>query len=636
MGGALVALFLGACLSGGNGAQDAEGSGDGQDSKADRQSTDSTNDSEQTDTDEETNDDARELASLQPAYSECVSDADCDDGFDCTEDVCYPNRLLLPDGSVEDGFACLHFEHDDECALGSFCLERLGCVESRACSDDEECEDDDGCTVDERCDESSRTCRYSLLDGDQDGEPPPICGGRDCDDDDSFSHPAQLEVCNYRDDNCNGEVDEGIDLASDPLNCGYCGRTCDSGECEAGECTACGLLGQSCCLDDICWSGACTDGQCEDRTCGKPAAIPSTPPCNEAAAVCAKDCANDYLCVLRECDLSDACVDCFAHAGDAICAEHAGCSQLANAMRCCAEDKCQDDLDSYGPTRCEECREIELNYGTCAFSTGCETLTAIAECFPPLPMDEGSTSDDPLPAPTADEDPAPPAAPTATSEPSPTPTSTGEMPTEEVPVPTAPVDPPPTTPIPTDSMPMDPQPVPREGYDLVPTDSLWVEPSTNAVGVMGSWYGFQDEYTTDCCEDTLSLNAGAVCISGTTAASELGNYDIWGGGMALNFNDNDPWDGSAYSGIEFNAAVESDVIVLVKLIMPGMPQDEEHFVELVPDMNTVLWTDVAQPDWATPIRFDPSELVSIEFVVPPGDGAPNPFSLCISKMRILE
>ncbi len=33
-------------------------------------------------------------------------------------------------------------------------------------------------------------------------------------------------TCNRRDDNCNGRVDEDVDLCADPLNCGSCGRSC--------------------------------------------------------------------------------------------------------------------------------------------------------------------------------------------------------------------------------------------------------------------------------------------------------------------------------------------------------------------------------------------------------------------------
>ncbi len=48
------------------------------------------------------------------------------------------------------------------------------------------------------------------------------------------------EQCNGRDDDCDGETDEGIDTMTDRRNCGECGRACSPahafGECITGEC----------------------------------------------------------------------------------------------------------------------------------------------------------------------------------------------------------------------------------------------------------------------------------------------------------------------------------------------------------------------------------------------------------------
>jgi hypothetical protein len=57
-----------------------------------------------------------------------------------------------------------------------------------------------------------------------------------------------VEECNGRDDNCDGRVDEGIDLDTDPFNCGACLNNCDfsnaDATCEGGAC----VMGD--CLDD--------------------------------------------------------------------------------------------------------------------------------------------------------------------------------------------------------------------------------------------------------------------------------------------------------------------------------------------------------------------------------------------------
>ncbi|HEY6177627.1 MAG TPA: sialidase family protein, partial [Kofleriaceae bacterium] len=56
-------------------------------------------------------------------------------------------------------------------------------------------------------------------------------------------HP---EVCNGVDDNCDGQVDEGFDLQTDPLNCGACGVQCNKPgaqtRCVAGACQIVGCF----------------------------------------------------------------------------------------------------------------------------------------------------------------------------------------------------------------------------------------------------------------------------------------------------------------------------------------------------------------------------------------------------------
>nr|NIS36380.1 hypothetical protein [Actinomycetota bacterium]NIU22321.1 hypothetical protein [Actinomycetota bacterium]NIU70909.1 hypothetical protein [Actinomycetota bacterium]NIV58889.1 hypothetical protein [Actinomycetota bacterium]NIV90466.1 hypothetical protein [Actinomycetota bacterium] len=49
-----------------------------------------------------------------------------------------------------------------------------------------------------------------LEDDDRDGVPDVSCGGTDCDDQDPFAAPGFPELCNERDDDCDGMVDEGV------------------------------------------------------------------------------------------------------------------------------------------------------------------------------------------------------------------------------------------------------------------------------------------------------------------------------------------------------------------------------------------------------------------------------------------
>src|SRR6185369_659987 len=48
----------------------------------------------------------------------------------------------------------------------------------------------------------------TVADVDRDGDGVTACGG-DCDDADASTHPGAFELCDGRDNDCNGEIDEG-------------------------------------------------------------------------------------------------------------------------------------------------------------------------------------------------------------------------------------------------------------------------------------------------------------------------------------------------------------------------------------------------------------------------------------------
>lgn len=89
-----------------------------------------------------------------------------------------------------------------------------------------------------------------------------------------------VEICNGADDDCDGNVDEDFDFASDEANCGTCGNVCNfangTGMCQAGDCLVTGCdTGFGDCngrSNDGCESESATDanncGRCGNRCRG--------------------------------------------------------------------------------------------------------------------------------------------------------------------------------------------------------------------------------------------------------------------------------------------------------------------------------------------------------------------------------
>lgn len=129
----------------------------------------------------------------------CQVAADCDDGIECTEDVC-----------VQQTF-CQFKPVRARCQDGLFCNGEEWCDPEADCQPGipPVCNDRDVCTVD-ACDESLHGCSYEPRDFDSDGEADWHCsGGTDCDDFDATRSTASEELCGDRRDNdCDDLVDE--------------------------------------------------------------------------------------------------------------------------------------------------------------------------------------------------------------------------------------------------------------------------------------------------------------------------------------------------------------------------------------------------------------------------------------------
>ncbi|MFT3927529.1 MAG: putative metal-binding motif-containing protein [Myxococcales bacterium] len=161
---------------------------------------------------------------------------DCDDGVECTIDECGPDNKCRHRASVDkcdDGIGCTedlcdakkgctHEEKDarcEFCAPGSMCSAKVGgCI---GFTEQRNCDDNDPCTKD-ACVVAESMCMSIDVDADEDNHPAASvrgmnCGGDDCDDTRPGVYPGAPEVCNGRDDNCDGDVDE--DCMASPDTC---------------------------------------------------------------------------------------------------------------------------------------------------------------------------------------------------------------------------------------------------------------------------------------------------------------------------------------------------------------------------------------------------------------------------------
>jgi len=151
---------------------------------------------------------------------------------------------------------------------------------------------------DEVCDFKDNNCDGQIdedFDLDQDGET--SCAG-DCDDNDAYIHTSIQEICNNIDDNCNGVIDENVYKTC--WNGGHTGirnsppSICKSGtsSCTAGRWNSC--VGEVIPTQEICdnLDNDC-DGQVDERvtnSCG----ISNVGQCTRGDRICA---GNEQLCV---------------------------------------------------------------------------------------------------------------------------------------------------------------------------------------------------------------------------------------------------------------------------------------------------------------------------------------------------
>ena len=140
---------------------------------------------------------------------------------------------------------CSFTPADSRCDDGRLCNGAETCIVGVGCAPGTPptCDDGDPCTVDgcETPPGSPGTCAHGPLDRDGDGFGPIGCGG-DCDDGNPARYPEALETCNAVDDNCDDRTDEAFScIRGDSHDCTMpgcgtpglvtCGATCTWGAC---------------------------------------------------------------------------------------------------------------------------------------------------------------------------------------------------------------------------------------------------------------------------------------------------------------------------------------------------------------------------------------------------------------------
>lgn len=262
----------------------------------------------------------------------CTSSVQCDDGKSCTIDTCNAGVCTSTIGPALGATAC---------PAGQYCTVKDGCVQAPACATDQDCIDawkGDACKTNPHCEPSSSVCTFEVLDKDHDGDPPQVCGGGDCDDADPDRFTGNDEVCDAKDNDCNGAIDEG--------------SLCDSvSKCISGTC--------ACNPANLCRNGNwfnCVDFQSDTAHCGS---------CNTACKP-GQACVNgSCTCAAPKTDCGSTCVDLSndpSHCGT--------CSIVCNVqVGSCKSGKCTCEGSYAGLTYCSgSCADLKSdakNCGTC-------------------------------------------------------------------------------------------------------------------------------------------------------------------------------------------------------------------------------------------------------------------------------
>ncbi|MBW2719531.1 MAG: PKD domain-containing protein, partial [Deltaproteobacteria bacterium] len=305
-----------------------------------------------------------------PGDEDLCEEVDCDDGKQCVANRCNPANGECIDTEVEDGTKC------DLLGLGDGVCESGECVEENLC-EDVDCDDGKECTLD-LCDPETGDCKNAPVDDGTECDPPglgdgiciegecidvDLCDGVECPD---TGNDCTVAVCNIGDGLCdemnaeNGtDCNEGSGLCAE----GVCviGTLCDEVDCSSSD---------DCVQDGMCdpSSGECIPG--DDETADTPCSVVLFDGVCNGSGTCvecndAEQCGGTgNECTAATCSVAGTCgtenvmdgVSCdLIGLGDGIC-EGGTC---VDAPECNTSIDCNDD---------NECTTQECVAGVCVYN----------------------------------------------------------------------------------------------------------------------------------------------------------------------------------------------------------------------------------------------------------------------------
>ena len=240
----------------------------------------------------------------------CAS-TNCDDGFNCTIDLCASGACKHSIGPSSGATAC---------PATQYCTLDQGCVASAiACSTDADCVTaykalpNAACYTSAKCESASSVCTFKWLDKDSDGYPPAICNGSDCDDGNPSIHPGGTEICDGIDDDCNGVLDNGatceslhacVNGACTCLPANKCGSDCTDFQNDNSHCGSCDnscLYQEETCVGTTCKCNGANETRCPTSCVDLQVGTPYSNMNTENCGTCGHSCGVNEICEAGQC-----------------------------------------------------------------------------------------------------------------------------------------------------------------------------------------------------------------------------------------------------------------------------------------------------------------------------------------------